>query len=133
MGKCISALVKGQRHVPYYESVLTQLLKGALGGNSRTTAIVTCSSDDSNGEQSLHALRFGERCSMITNRTALSTMSVSDAVQAIDEALDACRSQMRAMEEGSNTHLPMFAKLKGRYQQLVQKRAEMDSSQNSAR
>ena len=34
LGKCISALVKGHSHVPYYESALTMLLKGALGGNS---------------------------------------------------------------------------------------------------
>ena len=86
---------------------------------------MACSSDDSNGEQSLHALRFGERCSMITNRAALSTMSVADALKAIDRALEACRNQMAAMEERNRTAMPMYSKLKSRYQQLMQKRSEM--------
>lgn len=37
LGKVIAALTSGRSHVPYNESRLTQLLKGALGGNSRTT------------------------------------------------------------------------------------------------
>lgn len=36
LGKCISALVKNEKHIPYYDSRLTQLLKSCFGGNSRT-------------------------------------------------------------------------------------------------
>ena len=41
LGKCITALTEGRRHVPYLESKLTTLLRPALGGNSRTTVVVT--------------------------------------------------------------------------------------------
>ena len=39
--KCISALNQEKSHVPYLESKVTMLLKGALGGSSRTFCLVT--------------------------------------------------------------------------------------------
>lgn len=43
LGRVITALVEGHHHVPYLESALTRLLRPALGVNSRTTVVVTCS------------------------------------------------------------------------------------------
>ena len=45
LGKVIKALSeKGEKaHVPYRDSKLTRILKDSLGGNSKTTLIVTCS------------------------------------------------------------------------------------------
>lgn len=51
LGKVITALVRGRPHVPYYESRLTQLLRGALGGNSRTHCLVTASMDTQHADQ----------------------------------------------------------------------------------
>merc|ERR1719487_3178218 len=76
LGKVITALVEGKSHVPYYESALTQLLRPALGGNSRTTVVVTCSSDEVHGDQTLHALRFGGN-----SRTTVVVTCSSDEVQ----------------------------------------------------
>jgi hypothetical protein len=53
LGKVISALVECKSHVPYLESKLTTLLRGAFGGNSRTLAIVNCRSDDVHGDETL--------------------------------------------------------------------------------
>ena len=58
-------------HVPYFESKLTTLLKGAFGGNSITSAIITCRMNDENAAETLQALYFGERCSMIQTRRAM--------------------------------------------------------------
>lgn len=41
--------------------------QGALGGASRTTALVCCRGDDAQADETLQALRFGERCSLVTN------------------------------------------------------------------
>lgn len=38
-----------------------------VGGNSRTTAIINCRSDDTHGDETLQSMRFGERCAMISN------------------------------------------------------------------
>ena len=61
LGQCINALVEQKRHVPYYESKLTMLLKRAIGGNSRTTAVVTCRVDDDHAEETLQVRGVGER------------------------------------------------------------------------
>lgn len=53
LGKCIAALVEDHRHVPYNECKLTMVLKAAFGGNSRTTAIIACHSDDAHADETL--------------------------------------------------------------------------------
>ena len=66
LGKCITALSEGRRHVPYQEAKLTKLLRGAFGGSSRTTCVIAASPDDAHAENTVQALRFGERCATIT-------------------------------------------------------------------
>ncbi|KAJ1448688.1 P-loop containing nucleoside triphosphate hydrolase protein, partial [Pelagophyceae sp. CCMP2097] len=61
LGKVVAALVEGKKHVPYLESTLTTLLRAALGGASRTTALVCCRRDDGHADETLQALRFGKR------------------------------------------------------------------------
>ena len=82
-------------HVPYLESQLTRLLQPALGGNARTTAVVTASAAAADGEQTLAALRFAEDCASITNRAALGGVcSLADAVRSVERALSACEANM---------------------------------------
>eukprot|EP01052_Picozoa_sp_SAG31_P037812 SAG31_NODE_4944_length_2844_cov_1.437887_2_plen_601_part_00 len=64
---CISALHAGNSYVPYMNNRLTELLRSALGGNSKTTLVVTASLEPGNASETLHALRFGERCSAVQN------------------------------------------------------------------
>ena len=126
LGKCITALVEEKSHVPYFESKLTMMLKGAFGGNSRTTAIITGSMADEHADETNNALKFGERCSMITNDTkAAAATSVRAAVKAIDQALEACRAGLASLEARGKQHLPSYAKLSERYRQLAAKRKEL--------
>ena len=39
----ISALAESRNHIPYKDSKLTRVLSDSLGGNSKTTLVVTCS------------------------------------------------------------------------------------------
>jgi kinesin family protein 5 len=43
LGKVIKQLAEKNSHIPYRDSKLTRVLKDSLGGNSKTTLIVTCS------------------------------------------------------------------------------------------
>ena len=52
LGKVIRALSEGQRRI-LPRCKLTKLLRGAFGGASRTTAIVTCSSDDAHADNTV--------------------------------------------------------------------------------
>ena len=47
LGNCIHALTEhGRAHIPFRDSKLTHLLKESLGGNTKTTLIVSAKIDD---------------------------------------------------------------------------------------
>lgn len=68
LGTVIYALTDGKSvHIPYRDSKLTRILQEALGGNSRTTLIVTCSPSTMNENETISTLRFGARAKNIRN------------------------------------------------------------------
>ncbi|CAE8686136.1 unnamed protein product [Polarella glacialis] len=126
LGQCIAARVEARPHVPYYESRLTLLLRSALGGDSRTNVVICCHRDDTHGDETLQALSFGERCSLVTNRAqAAMASSLGDAMAAVDSALEECRSQIKGLEQRGKGSLPACARLKSRAAALQQKRREI--------
>jgi len=128
LGKCITALSEGRRHVPYNEAKLTKLLRGAFGGSSRTTCVIAASPDDAHGENTVQALRFGERCATITNSARIGAVSASQALKLVDEALSACEQSMASLEAKDRTNLPAYATLKARHSSLVMRRQTLAAS-----
>lgn len=129
LGKCIAARVEGAQHVPYYESRLTLLLRSALGGNSRTSVVVCCHKEDLHGDETLQAIRFGERCAVISNRVqAAMATSTSSALSAIDAALRECARQIQGLEGRGKGHLPACAKLRTRHEIMTRRRAELTAT-----
>eukprot|EP00466_Bigelowiella_natans_P001881 jgi/Bigna1/140648/aug1.57_g15356 len=129
--RVISARVESKDHVPYRDSKLTLILKQALmvcvgfsyirkeaidAGNSRTTAIVTCRSDESHGDQTLSSIRFGQ----------MAATSVESARNTVLGAIRRCRQQMHQMEIRGNQHLPVYHTLKIRLQELELKAKELN-------
>jgi len=58
----INALTDGKStHIPYRDSKLTRVLQESLGGNSKTSLIVTCSPSVFNDQETVSTLRFGMR------------------------------------------------------------------------
>ena len=69
LGNVITALTDGKSsHVPYRDSKLTRVLQDSLGGNSKTTLIVTCSPSPFNEAETISTLRFGVRAKCIKNK-----------------------------------------------------------------
>lgn len=69
LGKVIYALTDGKStHVPYRDSKLTRVLQDSLGGNSKTSLIITCSPSSYNEQETLSTLRFGMRAKTIKNK-----------------------------------------------------------------
>lgn len=61
--------------MPFRNSVLTKLLKNALGGNSKTVMVAALSPADINFDETLSTLRFADRAkrirtSAVVNETA---------------------------------------------------------------
>eukprot|EP01063_Lacrimia_lanifica_P036041 TRINITY_DN702_c1_g4_i1.p1 TRINITY_DN702_c1_g4~~TRINITY_DN702_c1_g4_i1.p1 ORF type:complete len:502 (+),score=168.64 TRINITY_DN702_c1_g4_i1:62-1567(+) len=74
--RVITALTEKTKHVPYRDSGLTTLLKGALGGNSRTCMIICVSPSMYNQRESVATLRFGQ-CTGTVQNVAVKTVQKS--------------------------------------------------------
>jgi hypothetical protein len=125
LGKVISSLVESRSHVPYFESKLTTLLKGAFGGNSLTTAIINCRPEVNHGEETLQSLRFGERCSMVSNSAIQAASSVTSALEKITDALTTVEGQLDSLRERNKTHLQSYKKLAASYNVLQRQKREL--------
>lgn len=69
LGMVITALTDGKStHVPYRDSKLTRVLQDSLGGNSKTSLILTCSPSPFNEAETVSTLRFGTRAKQIKNK-----------------------------------------------------------------
>merc|ERR1712023_345287 len=67
LGNVISALTKGDGHVPYRNSKLTELLQDGLGGNAKTLLFVNASPADYNFSETCGSFEFALRCKKIKN------------------------------------------------------------------
>mmetsp|Transcript_35411 Transcript_35411/g.94948 ORF Transcript_35411/g.94948 Transcript_35411/m.94948 type:complete len:288 (+) Transcript_35411:1092-1955(+) len=73
--------------VPFYDSMLTQLLEPALGGPSRTVILVCASQEPEHAEETVGTLRFGEAVRLVERSGE--TDNVSKAVKVAVAAIDA--------------------------------------------
>jgi hypothetical protein len=79
LGNVIKALVDQSSHVPYRDSKLTFILQDSLGGNSKTSLIITASCSSFNAIETLSTLRFGDRAKSIQNKAKRNVeMSVAE-------------------------------------------------------
>jgi hypothetical protein len=101
------------------------MLRGAFGGNSRTSAIVNCRSDDTHGDETLQSMRFGERCGMISNTTKMAATSLNSAVEAIDASLTRVAEQLLSLEKRGKQHLDSYQKLSASFQLMQSKRNDL--------
>ena len=67
LGNVIHALTHKSEHIPYRDSKLTRLLKESLGGNYKTSLIVTCSPHSYNLDEVISSLLFAKRVKTIKN------------------------------------------------------------------
>ena len=82
--------------IPYRNSVLTWLLRDALGGNSVTTVVANVSPADSSYGETLSTLKYAESVSRIATRPAIAPAALPEAAQAVIAELRAEISALRA-------------------------------------
>jgi kinesin family protein 5 len=69
LGMVINNLTDGKStYIPYRDSKLTRVLSESLGGNAKTTLVITCSPSTYNESETLSTLRFGLRAKKIKNK-----------------------------------------------------------------
>lgn len=91
LGQVIWALAHKQKHVPYRDSKLTQLLRNCLGGNARTAVMITASMHVDNAGESLSALRFGARASLVQN---MARQNVAENARELKKLLEQARQDL---------------------------------------
>lgn len=98
--QCITRLNMHERTavIPYNDSRLTQLLRSGLGGDAKTTVIVTCSMEPGNAIETIQALRFGEKCAVVQNMGGQRISTIADQIAALDAEIAACRAEIKRKE-----------------------------------
>jgi len=88
------------RHVPYRDSKLTRVLQDSLGGNAKTTLIITASPSTYNEAETLSTLRFGQRARAIKNDARVNQEYTVEELKALlAKAEKTIARQAREIEE----------------------------------
>merc|ERR1712190_40896 len=97
LGNVINALTdKKYSHVPYRDSRLTRVLQESLGGNAKTSLIITCSPSNFNEQETVSTLRFGHRAKMIKNVVKVNRERSVEELKLLLEKKDQLIIELRA-------------------------------------
>uniref|UniRef100_A0A8R1HRZ0 Kinesin-like protein n=1 Tax=Caenorhabditis japonica TaxID=281687 RepID=A0A8R1HRZ0_CAEJA len=132
LGRVIKALHDSQKanggkktQIPYRDSVLTCLLKNALGGNSKTIMIAAISPADINYEETLSTLRFADRAKSIKTNAVVNENQTERALRELREENLRLQGQIQGGGDGSNEEIEKLR------QQLAENQKEMEEMEKS--
>nr|CUU99244.1 hypothetical transcript [Hymenolepis microstoma] len=86
---------KQKCYVPYRDSKLTWLLRDSLGGNSKTTVIVTVSPSELCLHETIHSLRFAQQIKIIKTHPVNNKESSGRYIDQLLEELNHLRGKMK--------------------------------------
>ncbi|KRX08581.1 P-loop containing nucleoside triphosphate hydrolase [Pseudocohnilembus persalinus] len=87
LGNVIHSLTSGSDHIPYRDSKLTRILQESLGGNYKTSLLVTCSTHSSSLEETISTLKFASRAKSIQNHFKMNIKNSPEDLQKIIDKL----------------------------------------------
>lgn len=100
----IHALTTNNDHIPYRDSKLTRILQESLGGNYKTSLIVTCSPHSSNKEESISTLKFATRAKTIKTHYKMNIQTSPDTMafvmEKLKQELDDAKNELAKMKSG---------------------------------
>ena len=121
LGNVINYLGSGNHDfVPYRESKLTRLLKDSLGGNFKTTLVVTCSPHSYNVEETISTLNFANRAKNVKNKIKINIKITSDEYERIINGL---QDKLKFAMKRSNTVMDSLSSnyMKNVYKSILKK------------
>ena len=117
LGNCIQSLTDLKNgHVSYRDSKLTRLLQESLGGNSKTSLIVTISPSSYNTEETISSLNFGQRAMKVKNKPKV---NVTEDYQA----------QCFKLQEDYDKLMDEYTKLKIDYDKVVEENQKLKNGE----
>jgi len=102
LGNVIHALTNKNDYVPYRDSKLTRILSESLGGNYRTSLIVTCSSHSSSLEETASTLKFAARAKNIRNACRINIKTSPEEMQKVIAQLRSQVVELKLQLEASD-------------------------------
>ncbi len=69
LGNVVSAVLAGQKHIPYRSNILTLLMSDTVGGNAKAQMFVNISPADYNAEETENSLTFAQRVKQVKNQS----------------------------------------------------------------
>lgn len=112
LGRVIAALAeistgkKKDAVVPFRDSILTWLLKDALGGNSRTAIIATISPADVNYEETMSTLRYADSAKRIKTHAVVNEDPNAKLIRELKEELANLRAKLSGNPDVEGTFDP---------------------------
>ena len=104
LGNVIHALTSKSDHIPYRDSKLTRILKESLGGNYKTSLIVSCSPHSYNIEETISSLQFAQRVKTIKNNVKVnikySYEQLQQMVYKLNKKLEEANLKILKMKNG---------------------------------
>ena len=104
MGNVIHSLTTNCDHIPYRDSKLTRILQESLGGNYKTSLIVTCSPHSSNKDETISTLKFATRAKTIKTHYKMNIETSPDSMMNVIERLrvelDDARNELAKFRSG---------------------------------
>ena len=97
LGKVISCLVRGDKHIPYRDSKLTFLLSDSLGGNSKTLMIAALSPASSNYEETKSTLVYASNAKKIVNKAKINEDPKDAKIREMQSIIDELEAQLKQL------------------------------------
>ena len=117
LGNCIQSLTDLKSgHVSYRDSKLTRLLQESLGGNSKTSLIVTISPSSYNTEETISSLNFGQRAMKVKNKPIINRTEDYQA-------------QLIKLQEQYDKLTDEYSKLKIEYDKVVEENQKLKNGE----
>ena len=141
LSKIVEQLVKPSGvHVAWRDSSLTKLLQESLGGNTRSSILVTCRSEESNFEQTTGTLRFattalGIATVVTKNVTKTAAGAAADAQSELENMraeLKAAKQQLASYQGGSRRATHRRLQLTEDGAELTYREAALEEDANDA-
>lgn len=108
LGKVISSLVQGSKHIPYRDSKLTKLLNDSLGGNSKTLMIANVGPAFKNYDETLNTLRYANQAKNIKNKPKINEDPKDAKLKEIQDEITKLKEYLSSFmngKEGLNINL----------------------------
>lgn len=117
LGNCIQSLTDSKStHVSYRDSKLTRILQESLGGNAKTSLIVTVSPSTYNAEETISSLNFGLRAMKVQNKPMINKTEDYQA-------------QCFKLQEDYDKLMDSYSKLKIDYDNVVEENNKLKNSE----